>query len=583
MQALKVIPGHDWPIDAVTQKFAWLGRTGSGKSFGCKRFVEQMLKAGAQVLIVDTVGVWHGLRQGDHGFSIPVLGGLYGDIPLEPTAGELVAEVAVASGSSMVLDVSQMNDMQRARFLEPLGRRLFELKKASPGAMHIVLDEGQDAVPQNPLPNENMMLHEWVRIGKQGRAFGMGLSIVSQRPQEISKKALNQVECVLAFQLTGAHERKALEYWLSDKGIDTKLAQTLPGLEVGVPYVWSPQWLKIAAVTKRVLPIESADTSQTPKVGDGPRARREMKPIDLSALQQSMAIMVEQVKESDPVLLKKRVKELEAQLAKQAPVADPRFDEWLSLVRERDQELASLHDEAIAATTSMGESLDLLAGASKTLTAVLRRCKQTPVAPPETKTPRRALEPSTDKAPPARLFRGKPDASPEQALAPKRQHASDDLSRVPLPEGESAILKSALEYGERGIVGATIQIITGYSKSYVRKCVVSLVAQGYVVREGPGRIRIAASGKQLLAPLKLKPYPKGQKLIEHLIGTLPEGESKILKLVSGTKGPLPTKTIVTTTGYAPSYCRKCVVSLVGRRVLSRPSAGLVQVSAEVFS
>jgi hypothetical protein len=39
------------PIDAVTQTFAFMGKRGAGKSFSAGKLVEEMLGAGAQVVI----------------------------------------------------------------------------------------------------------------------------------------------------------------------------------------------------------------------------------------------------------------------------------------------------------------------------------------------------------------------------------------------------------------------------------------------------------------------------------------------------------------------------------------------------
>lgn len=317
---LKLATTLSLPIDAVTQKIAWLGRTGSGKTFGCKRLVEQMLHAGAQVVILDGSGAWAGLRLGKKPFKIPVFGGLYGDIPLESTGGTLVADVIVDRRTSMVLDVSQMLDAERTRFATAFAERFFFRKKSSPSAVHLVLEECQDFVPENQQRGEERMLHEFQRLAKQGRAHGIGMSFLSQRPQEISKKALNQVECVFAFQMTGPHERKALQYWLSDKGFEEKLSDVLPRLEVGAPHVWSPQWLKVSNVV-RILPIESLDTSRTPKVGEKKFKQKTLKPIDLKALKVSMAETIERSKAEDPKELRKRITELEKELKKKTPAA----------------------------------------------------------------------------------------------------------------------------------------------------------------------------------------------------------------------------------------------------------------------
>lgn len=46
---------------AVAQKYAWIGRSGSGKSYCASKVVELLLDAGAQVVIVDPVGIREGV------------------------------------------------------------------------------------------------------------------------------------------------------------------------------------------------------------------------------------------------------------------------------------------------------------------------------------------------------------------------------------------------------------------------------------------------------------------------------------------------------------------------------------------
>src|SRR3954462_4528814 len=73
------------PLDAATQTFAFIARKGAGKTYTAGKLVEQLLKAHVQVVVLDTVGNWYGLRMSADGkgtgFDVPVLGGLRGDIP----------------------------------------------------------------------------------------------------------------------------------------------------------------------------------------------------------------------------------------------------------------------------------------------------------------------------------------------------------------------------------------------------------------------------------------------------------------------------------------------------------------------
>lgn len=92
------------PLDAVTQGLAFLGRRGAGKTYAAGVLVEGLLEAHAQVVVFDPVGNWYGLRVASDGkakgFEIPVFDGEHGDVPLEPGAGALLADLIVENGIS---------------------------------------------------------------------------------------------------------------------------------------------------------------------------------------------------------------------------------------------------------------------------------------------------------------------------------------------------------------------------------------------------------------------------------------------------------------------------------------------------
>src|SRR4051812_22272418 len=206
MKTLKIAHGLELPLDAVTQTLAFMGRRSSGKTYGAGKLAEEMLDAGAQVVVLDPVGSWYGLRIGadgkSPGISIPVFGGLHGDVPLEVGAGAYIADLIVEKRLSVVLDVSQFeSDAAKARFATEWAKRFFFRQKASPSAVHVFLEECQEFVPQNPQKGEEHMLHAFNTMWKIGRNFGIGGSLISQRPQEINKKAFNLTECMFAFQM----------------------------------------------------------------------------------------------------------------------------------------------------------------------------------------------------------------------------------------------------------------------------------------------------------------------------------------------------------------------------------------------
>lgn len=329
--SLRISSALPLPIEAVTQRQAFLGKPGSGKSYAATLEAEQMYDAGAQFVALDPVGIWYGLRLDGKGkgIPIPVFGGLHGDIPLEPTAesGGLIADIVVDRRLTCVIDVSQFeHDREKARFAAGFANRFYFRMKASPAAVHIYLEECQEFVPQNPQKGEEQMLHDFVRMTKLGRNFGIGMSLITQRPQEVSKKALNLTECLFAFQMTGAHERKAIRDWVHAVGADENILDVLPTLDVAHAHVYSPQWLKISKVIK-IAEKRTADVSSTPAVGESKVQSKPLAKVDLEQLRDQMAATIEKVKADDPKELHREIKRLRHELELAARNGVPPMDE----------------------------------------------------------------------------------------------------------------------------------------------------------------------------------------------------------------------------------------------------------------
>lgn len=311
-QTISLARGVRLPAEAVTQTFAFLGRRGNGKTYGAGVLVEGMLDLGAQVVPIDPVGNWYGLRSGRGAFNIPVLGGEHGDIPLLPEGGAAVADVIVDSGTSAVLDVSSFRKGQRKTFVTDFAEQLYQRKKTARSPLHIVLEEAQLFAPQRSGEGAARMLGAIEDIVRLGRNYGIGTTLISQRPQSVNKEVLNQVEALVVFQLNGAHERKAIESWVVHQGIDIgEMVDQLPSLPVGHAFLWSPQWLgKLQRI--QISKKRSADTSATPKIGkQRPNLTKALDKKALANLEKSMAASVEEAKKNDPRVLRKRIAELE--------------------------------------------------------------------------------------------------------------------------------------------------------------------------------------------------------------------------------------------------------------------------------
>lgn len=259
------------PDVATTQVFAFFGKRGSGKSYAAGVLVEQMLASGQQVVVIDVVGTWWGLRVPGvgPGFEIPVLGGDHGDIGILPEGGELVAEMLEDTGSSAVLDLSHLRKGQRQRFLTEWAEAFFHAKKTSRSPVHVVFEEAHTIIPQRVMKGQERMLGAMEDLVRLGRNYGIGATLIDQRPQSVHKDVVNQAEVLLVFQLTGAQERDAIKRWAEAKELQNvrDALADLSKLPAGEAILWSPEWL--ATIERvQVAKKQTADTSATPTGAD---------------------------------------------------------------------------------------------------------------------------------------------------------------------------------------------------------------------------------------------------------------------------------------------------------------------------
>lgn len=319
---IKIANGLELPTDAVTQTFAQIGRKGAGKTYLASMIAEQMLDIKAQIIVLDPIGNWWGLRVDADGVSkgkdIFIIGGAHGDVPLAPEAGKEIAKLLVQTSISAVLDISEFRKNERKRFVTDFAEEFYHLKKSKASPCHIFLEESQKFVPQRPQKDEARMLGAWEDIVRLGRNHGIGCSLISQRPQSINKEVLSQVECLCVLQITGLHERKALEEWVKEVGDqeERKLIGQLPGLHRGEGFVWSPGWLRIF-MKVHFSKKTTLDTSATPELGKAEKAAKISK-VDVKKLREMMQGVIDKAKKEslDQKTLVDKVRSLEMELKK---------------------------------------------------------------------------------------------------------------------------------------------------------------------------------------------------------------------------------------------------------------------------
>lgn len=279
-------------LEAASQRLAWVGTSGGGKTYGAGRMVEQLSAANVPVLILDTVGVWPAVRLAADGktpgLPFVIVGGDHADVPLDPSAGAKLAAFLVGENASAVVDLSDYAPDERAPFVADLCEALLPRLKQSRRPRTLLLDEAEDLAPEKPLRGEARMLRAVSEYVRKARNHGGGTILLTKRPQDVSKAVFNLCGNLFVGALFAAHERKAVREWAGSKArseVVEEQLRLLPELQPGEFFFWSPSWRRIYERI-RVLPKWTYDGSHAPL---SHASLEQLAPVDVKALRTLLA------------------------------------------------------------------------------------------------------------------------------------------------------------------------------------------------------------------------------------------------------------------------------------------------------
>ena len=392
---LKIAKELSLPPEAMTLTSAVLGIRGSGKTNTAVVFSEELLKAGHQIVIIDPLDVWYGLKSsaaGDApGFPIVVLGGAHGDLPLTATDGAVVADFLATSRTPAILSLRHLRKGEQRRFVADFAEQLYQ-KKGESGLntpLLVVIDEASSFVPQSFSGDSARMVGAVEDLVRRGRASGLGVMLIDQRAASVNKDVLTQLELLIAHRHTSPQDRKALQLWVQahDSGEQEKeFMGTLASLPLGEAWFWSPSWLDLFQRVK-VRARETFDSSATPELGKEPPKPREIAQVDLEALREQMGVALEEAKANDPRELRDQVADLKKQLAQRA--TQPKVETKIERVEvpvladgEADRLEAQAHD-LLALAKDLGNLGGEILSKLNALHAVTAAPKSLPSEPPK--------------------------------------------------------------------------------------------------------------------------------------------------------------------------------------------------------
>lgn len=488
---------------------ALLGKRGAGKTYACRAFAEELHDAAVQTVIIDPMGVFWGLRSNANGtkggLPIPVFGGAHGDAPLEHTAGQLMADLAVDEGLSMVLDLSTFTSRTQERtFAREFFDRLYRKNRT---LVHVIIDEADLFAPQRPRREDAPLLVTMENLVRRGRNKGIGVTMASQRPATINKDVLTQVDALIAMRVTAPQDRDAIREWVRGQGTDEqwqKISPSLPQLATGEAWWWVPERGVLSRVQGRKT--RTFDSSPTKKRGQSARAPKTFADVDLSAITERMQATIERAQSTDPRALTKKIRDLENQLTTAratGPVTEVEVqevsvltDEDRALLREALAGLQQAHKSLETISATLAQDTAAITDHSENLHRLLSKATDAVSAAPNAQRHLHRAGKPTSRGPTPETGNHRPETTP----TPVTQESGG-----PLAPTHRRILDALASMEEIGISPATkIQLalwvgLSPKSGNYANK-LGHLRTAGLLDYPTPGHVILTAGGRALAAP-----------------------------------------------------------------------------------
>ncbi|MEN3369977.1 MAG: hypothetical protein V7609_2120 [Verrucomicrobiota bacterium] len=620
MRKLHISPDLALPAEAVTSTFVVYGGKGMGKTNFGSVFAEELSRSRLRYAVIDPMGVWWGLRHSADGASpgieLLILGGVKGDMPIEPTGGAVVADLVADESVNVLIDISRHANGkmwsigERIRFVRDYFVRLYARQGEKRQPLMQILDEAARFCPQMVRANEPdvaQCLGAVAVMVEEGRNVGVGVCLLTQRSARLNKDVAELADCMIAFRIVGPRSIDAVMDWFGEhiaKEQWKDLIAILRKLPIGRALVVSPGWLEFegeAQIRRR----ETFDSSATPKPGEKVKTPRgaAAKP-DLGKYQERMAETIERAEANDPAKLKKKIADLQRGggdvAALQARIEKPKQTIRATEVAKAQRALeaamkfiveittrnfdASLPeadvrkaiDDAVSQALNRVESLmqGRLRDFEKFKVEAGRLLKQMKLiidSDVVAKVEVRHNEPFTTISRPqevARAVGGRRTAAP----------AGGD-SNVNLGTGERRCAIAIAQHQPNGCAREQLTTLTGFKRSTRNTYLQRLLSASLVMQSGE-RFIITQEGLDWIGA-DYEPLPTGTALQNYWLNKLPDGEGKILRVVLNEPAGISRDEISEHTNFKRST-RNTYIQRLAARELVKVSGETVHPSESLF-
>ena len=557
-KVLRISPDLALPIGVANKTFLLFGKGGSGKSNLEVVLAEELYAAGIPTCIVDPADIHYGIKSARDGKSagLPfiVFGGLHADVPIYPENGALLADLFLDRGLYMVIVTQPWTGGQRTRFMTDFANQLYRRgpeKEQRGSARVLMLEEAHEYVPLSPGKGEEEMLGAMKRLYTVGRNYWIGFIAATRRPAKMHTDLRNGADITAFFQIVGTQDRKAMQEYLGENApedVRKEILTHLAKLPVGTAYFYQPdgdpslQRLKFRY-------RKTLDTTTTEITAGHKVIKPVLAAVDLEQLGEAMTAAREKQKADDPRELRKRIQELERELA----VEKKRLTQTRTVIEEKIVEVPVLDRLTIRKLQAAFErhlqegSRLILAGVDG---VVQQTIEQSPAPLKGRATPVMSL--SQRDAGAERLTprsRPVPPARPVPSAAPNgHQVVPDDLK---LGLGERKVLAVLSQWPE-GRAQKEVAFLAGYSaKASTLGVILSNLRRSGLVEPGQP---VRATSEGLAAAGGVQEIPSGPELLEHWMRhpRIGQGERKVLlALIAAYPNTLTHEELCELTSYSP--------------------------------
>ena len=154
------------------------------------------------------------------------------EIGIFATRGNRVDEL-VEEGKTTVINLKGVPPDIQELVVRRLGTLMFEMRKiGSVPPMMLIIEEAHNYCPQQGTAISSRAL---ATIASEGRKFGLGLMVISQRPAKIDKNVLSQCGTQIILKVTNPNDVKAIAS--SVEGLTNGMTEDIQTMPIGIAMV----------------------------------------------------------------------------------------------------------------------------------------------------------------------------------------------------------------------------------------------------------------------------------------------------------------------------------------------------------